>query len=252
MDITGQKFGRLTAICIDHKGTGKSRHTFWKCICDCGNETIVSGNSLRGLKTLSCGCLHKEVMKENHIRKFIDLTGQKIGRLLVKSRSDDYISSKGYKRTMWLCLCDCGNEKIICSSSLISGDTKSCGCYAKEQTSKATKKEFGLASFNNLFNGYRQEAKRRNLEFKIDEDLFKLLSKQKCFYCGCEPYQVQKNLWNNGNYIYNGIDRLDSNKGYIKDNVVPCCGQCNRSKSDLPLTDFINWVKSIYLNFNCV
>ena len=53
IDLTGQKFGRLTAISWMHKN-GK---VYWKCSCTCGNETEVNGDSLRRGLTQSCGCL---------------------------------------------------------------------------------------------------------------------------------------------------------------------------------------------------
>lgn len=59
--------------------------------------------------------------------KFQDLTGQKFGRLKVIKR----VENKG-RQTMWLCKCDCGNEKIVRGSHLINGYIKSCGCLNKE------------------------------------------------------------------------------------------------------------------------
>lgn len=53
----------------------------------------------------------------------LDLTGQTFGRLTVISPAQN----KG-KKTAWLCLCSCGNEKIIRTSALTRGLTKSCGC----------------------------------------------------------------------------------------------------------------------------
>lgn len=55
--------------------------------------------------------------------KFIDLTGQRFGRLTAVSRA----ANKG-NATMWLCRCDCGNEKAISAHHLSSGVTQSCGC----------------------------------------------------------------------------------------------------------------------------
>lgn len=57
IDLTGQRFGRLTVI--ERANTGKPRG-WWKCLCDCGNETIVQSDSLRRGSTKSCGCYGKE------------------------------------------------------------------------------------------------------------------------------------------------------------------------------------------------
>ena len=58
-DITNMRFGRLIALSI--AGKERDRHLRWNCICDCGNNTIVSStNSIQGNIT-SCGCYKKEV-----------------------------------------------------------------------------------------------------------------------------------------------------------------------------------------------
>lgn len=59
LDITGQKFGRLTAIAVSHS---KNNYTYWKCICSCGSEVTVIVASLRCGQTKSCGCLQKEII----------------------------------------------------------------------------------------------------------------------------------------------------------------------------------------------
>lgn len=44
----------------------------------------------------------------------------------------------------------------------------------------------------------------------------------------------------------NGIDRLDSEKGYVKENCVPCCWDCNRMKQTLTEQQFLKKVEQIY------
>ncbi len=61
------------------------------------------------------------------MQKLHDLTGQRFGRLTVVERAEN----KG-KPTVWLCKCDCGNEKIVRGSDLKNGHTQSCGCFHKE------------------------------------------------------------------------------------------------------------------------
>jgi hypothetical protein len=58
-----------------------------------------------------------------------DHTGKRFGRLLVVSRSENLGG-----KPAWSCACDCGNTKIIRSSSLLKGDSRSCGCLASELT----------------------------------------------------------------------------------------------------------------------
>jgi hypothetical protein len=73
IDITGQKFGRLQVIEIvgtDHLGKAQ-----WRCICRCGNETVVAGVNLRSGNTKSCGCKLAEQHKafvRTHYSNWVD------------------------------------------------------------------------------------------------------------------------------------------------------------------------------------
>lgn len=59
-DISGQKFGRLTALYHLHNTKGRTK---WLCVCECGNLKWVSITHLRGGATKSCGCYNKEQCK---------------------------------------------------------------------------------------------------------------------------------------------------------------------------------------------
>lgn len=58
IDLTGQRFGRLTVI---EKVPSKTTNARWKCLCDCGKETFVLGTTLRRGQSQSCGCLRAEM-----------------------------------------------------------------------------------------------------------------------------------------------------------------------------------------------
>lgn len=64
-DISGQKFGRLTALYKLNNYHDK-KHTKWLCICECGNLKEANYDHLRNNKTKSCGCYRKEKTKELH------------------------------------------------------------------------------------------------------------------------------------------------------------------------------------------
>jgi hypothetical protein len=66
----------------------------------------------------------------------LNLTGQKFGHLTAISRAKDIVNGKGKRKTAWLCECLCGNKKIIATSELRSGDSKSCGCLFLELKTK--------------------------------------------------------------------------------------------------------------------
>lgn len=122
IDLTGQKFGHLIVI---EQAPSKNRHVYWKCQCDCGTICEKSGECLRAGTTLHCGCqlgmVQKKKRKEERFNRHV---GERYGRLVV-------IANTG-KRTatepIWLCQCDCGNQKEVATGLLLSGHTKSCGC----------------------------------------------------------------------------------------------------------------------------
>lgn len=71
IDLTGQQFGLLTVL---EQAESNNGHTFWKCKCNCGNEKIITGSSLKQGLTKSCGCLKSigektiiEILTQNNI-----------------------------------------------------------------------------------------------------------------------------------------------------------------------------------------
>lgn len=100
-DITGQKFGKLTAL--RRKGSNKEGHALWECQCECGSDPItVTGKRLR-LKNgavKSCGCLKIEKSQE----KREDLQGKVFDALTAL----EYIPGSGETLGKWKCKCECG------------------------------------------------------------------------------------------------------------------------------------------------
>ena len=94
MDLTGQRFGRLTVI--KYLGS-KDKQTCWLCMCDCGKEHITTSNHLRMGQAKSCGCLQTE-NGTSQLRKFLTKHGG-AGESL-------YPIWKGMRRR-----CYCENEK---------------------------------------------------------------------------------------------------------------------------------------------
>jgi hypothetical protein len=62
----------------------------------------------------------------------IDLSGHKFGRLTVIQEAEKTFYKNGKSQRWWLCLCDCGQSRILRTEVLRSGNTKSCGCYRVE------------------------------------------------------------------------------------------------------------------------
>ena len=128
IDLTGQKFGRLTVLKKDdQKKTSSS--SYWICQCECGKIKSIKSSSLRRGEVQSCGCLRNERIAE--VKKTIseELIGQKFGKLLVLKRSE----RKGPGGELyWICQCDCGKIIEVRGQSLKRTDgnqTVSCGCF---------------------------------------------------------------------------------------------------------------------------
>lgn len=168
----------------------------------------------------------------------IDLTGQRFGRLIAIKR----VGFDKWKQALWLCKCDCGTEKIIKASSLRSDVTKSCGCINREKQRLG----FGIGNMRTLFAHYKKSARKRGYIFELTEKQFAEITKKDCHYCGAKPNQVTKRYGAFGDYIYNGIDRKDNEKGYTIDNVVPCCKMCNMAKNNHKLQEFKDWIEKAY------
>jgi 5-methylcytosine-specific restriction endonuclease McrA len=103
-----------------------------------------------------------------------------------------------------------------------------------------------------LLKCYKKSAKNRKKDFTLTEEQFKFLTKQNCYYCNEIPKNKhmitsKDKLWQEANaYLYNGIDRIDSNQGYTIDNCVTACKQCNQAKMALSQKEFFEWLKKIY------
>lgn len=171
-----------------------------------------------------------------------DLTGQKFGRLTVLEFSHRTV--KGSK-IYWKCLCECGTEKNIFHYSLINGDAFSCGCYQKECAAKQKRGVPGESSKNYVYSYYRKNASLRNRCFDLGVDEFLAITQQNCAYCGIEPFKSALSTGDLIPFVYNGVDRIDSNGGYEKDNVVACCTTCNYAKRRLTHAEFLGWIDRI-------
>jgi hypothetical protein len=95
-----------------------------------------------------------------------------------------------------------------------------------------------------LYSVYKHSAKYRGYSFKVNFDEFIILVQQNCFYCDEKPIQVSKSK--KSIFMYNGLDRIDNNKGYELINLRTCCKKCNRAKGERNDKDFFSWVDRCY------
>lgn len=219
-NLLHKKFGRWTIL---FKNSTKKRGQFlWHCVCECGIERDIETTRLVRGVTKSCGC-----------SSVINLLGQKFNKLTALYRN----GSNKKKLALWHCICECGNEHDVAGSHLISGDIKSCGCLFRLST--------GVAAMNTLYRNYQETALKRNIVFNLTIEDFHKLTKQNCHYCNIPPIQRRKVPFTNGDYIYNGIDRINNNIGYELDNCLPCCKFCNGSKCKMTYNEFKAHIKRL-------
>jgi hypothetical protein len=77
------------------------------------------------------------------------------------------------------------------------------------------------------FSVYKSNAKILSRDFQMTKEQFERLVRDPCHYCGILRLNA------------NGIDRVDSSKGYLSNNIVTCCGPCNWMKKHFAYTLFV-------------
>ena len=130
INIVGKKYGRLTII----ESIYNECQTQAKCLCDCGNVTVVYRADVVNGHTKSCGCLHKEKTSETNTK---DWTGH-ISDYGVEFLSQNHMNNKG--QWMWNCKCGiCGEEFVALPAKVNNGQITSCGCAAQSSKERLIK-----------------------------------------------------------------------------------------------------------------
>lgn len=127
INLTGKKYGRWTVLsrAEDYISPTGYQKTRWLCKCSCGTEKCVESGSLISGHSVSCGCLRSEITSQATL---IDIIGHRFGRLTVRKRVDDHVTTGGRHLPRYQCTCECGSVHYATSTSLLDGSVKSCGC----------------------------------------------------------------------------------------------------------------------------
>lgn len=190
-------------------------------------------------------------MKEHKNLK--NIIGNKYGRLTVLEKS---IERGNRNQIKYKCICECGSIHTVTGESIRSGKSKSCGCIQKIPPNYEPDRK--KAIYKNLYKSMKDRSIKKGIKTNISLNEFIEISKQPCYYCGLKNSNYANDLavkkWNDkiknerGNEIvyYNGIDRIDSSIGYLKNNIVSCCKYCNIAKNVMSQIEFKEFIKRVY------
>lgn len=212
---------------VDDKG--KLKYTFLAKCKKCGFEKEVSNSGIYKGYIFCPNCSEQS----------------EIGKIYGHYKVLGFVKWEGDSQKRYKVQCTkCGAiyEKRISNVKQSSPDSKCINCD----------RIGGNTGYNRLYSQYKTGAKKRNIDFNLSTDEFYNLVTKNCVYCGQEPTERTTDLTTNHNtnihysIITNGIDRIDSNKGYEINNCVPCCEKCNKMKLNYSKEDFFNHISKIY------
>jgi len=241
-DLTGRGFGELIVLSMVEERDLRGEIQ-WNCKCSCGDLCTFSGGELKRGRNIACKICKSRLPKRTCMK---DLTGRTFGELTALLPAAERTNSGNVQ---WACVCSCGARTLVSASSLLSGNTKSCGCIHKYKNRKEALLKNAYADIRYLQN------KRWSLGSVISFRLFKKLIFMPCEYCGVahskelnDYKRCSKDKISDTVIYVNGIDRLDSSEGYVEGNVVSCCIMCNRTKMDMPNDDFQKYLDNVVVH----
>ena len=169
-----------------------------------------------------------------------NLKRKRFGKLKVISLNEERTNSENRALAYWNCLCDCGKTTIIRSTSLVSGNSKSCGCghhkIGKENANFTGFEEIGGRYWHNL---QKTSVKTRKLDFAITIEYAWKLFLQQNRQCALTGMPLQFQSRDNATDRTASLDRIDSSKGYIEGNVQWVHKDINYMKQEYSQDHFI-------------
>jgi hypothetical protein len=123
-------------------------------------------------------------------------------------------------------------EEFYVDSSRPRGRVARCKeCYSETQSNVTRLKPYRRES------EAKGSAAIRGIEWDLTREQFMFFWQKPCHYCGDEIQTV-------------GLDRFDNKKGYTVENIVPCCGTCNRMKLEMSASEFLSRCEKIVARAN--
>lgn len=222
------KFHRLTPLGAD--GHGPRGHILWRFKCDCGREITIPAFVVHTGRQVSCGC-----------KRHPDITGQRFGRLIVVERDR---SEHGQR--YWRLRCDCGNEHVAQGTHLKSGSVQSCGCLQGGTTATLFNGlgEIGGQHWNRIAKAAVRRSRTLPYDLTIEQGWALFLKQNR--RCALTGRQLSFKFTPGSNGVTTAsLDRIDSDHGYVLDNVQWVHKDLNMMKSNMPQSEFITWCKRV-------
>lgn len=186
----------------------------------------------------------------------------------------ELIECTGRQEGKWKAKCiKCGKEQIIRISNAQKRISSGCSYCNPHFGQRMPQNTFGqnryikpilytldersYRSYKKKFENFNSRSTCKYKEFNLTLEEWTRLIHGNCFYCGAPP--TSDNQWNKGNnkrktapedFRINGIDRVDSSKGYTIDNCVSCCKMCNSMKQDIEVNNWYRQMRKILNHVN--
>lgn len=186
-----------------------------------------------------------------------DFIGKKFGKVEIISFSHSEKRDKSNREYYFYNYkCDCGSIGVTGKHTILSAKSYSCKqCRGINLgiRNKVTSVKYDdpiEAKCAIVYSNYKSRAKLKGWEILLNFEQFKDFVTKNCHYCGIEPIMCRSDRAKSRKGIsriyFNGIDRLDSLKGYTVENSVSCCEDCNLAKRNLSKEQFLELIKRIY------
>ncbi len=179
------------------------------------------------------------------------LIGKQFGKLTVIA----YNGKDAGCRSIWKCICECGKERNVRNDTFrhyrSRGLGLSCGCHVTGKSSRHYK-GYELVS-GEYVNSLRQGAKDRNMVFEVTaKQIWELYIKQdrKCYLTGLEIYFKDSKIDKSKQTA--SVDRIDSSKGYVLDNIQLVHKDLNMMKQNFSQEQFLKYCRLVVSNADII
>lgn len=240
-NIVGKTFGKLKVLEVIRRPRKSGGQFDYVCrvLCEqCNRELIMGKASVIHGSGICRPCAYSQTKRGLLHHSMKDLTGQTFGNLTVIGI--DGLTTNLKHRSYWKCQCNCGNMTSVSGQSLKSGSTKSCGCKSV-RVGKNSPYWIGYEDISGTFwEKVKFNAMDRNIPFELTiEDAWNIFKNQneKCALTR-EPISFGRRTKD----IHTAsLDRIDSSKGYTKDNVQWVHVKINFLKGALSEIELYHW-----------